>query len=167
MADVSAEAAGVAVIGCGNLARGDDGIGPYVVRVLAERGLGAGGGVRLLDAGTDGMAVMHAARGCRALVLVDASRSGSEPGAVFEVPGAQLESRAQPSLSLHDFRWEHALFAGRRMYGDAFPQDVTVLLVEAAHTGYGLELSPAVAAAARSVADRVEELVKRRLGACA
>jgi hydrogenase maturation protease len=163
VADVSAPVTQVAVIGCGNLARSDDGVGPHVVRALAGRRLGADARVRLLDAGTDGFAVMHAARDCRTLVLVDASRSGSSPGSVFEVPGAQLENRAPPSLSLHDFRWDHALFAGRRMYGSAFPGDVTVLLVEAGETGYGLELSPAVAAAALTVADRVERLVKDRL----
>ncbi len=150
----------VAVIGCGNPTRGDDGVGPHVVRELAQRGLGGDPGVRLLDAGTDGMAVMLAARGCRRLVLVDASRSGATPGAVFEVPGSELESRPPPALTLHDFRWEHALHAGRHMYGEAFPADVTVFLVEAVDTDFGLELSPAVASAARTVADRVERLVR-------
>jgi len=149
----------LAVIGCGNLARSDDGVGPHVVRALAGRELG----VRLLDAGTDGMAVIYAARGCRTLILVDASRSGAPPGTVYEVPGAELENAAPPALSLHDFRWDHALFAGRRVYGDAFPRDVTVLLVEAANTGYGVELSPAVAAAAQQVAERVAQLVRQRL----
>lgn len=160
MADVNAPAMEVAVIGCGNLVRGDDGVGPRVVRTLGERGLAANPRVRLLDAGTDGMAVMHAARGCRRLILIDAAHSGSEPGAVFEVPGAELEDRPTPSLTLHDFRWEHALFAARRMYGEDFPTSVTVLLVEAASTGFALELSPAVAAAAEKVADRVEALVR-------
>jgi hydrogenase maturation protease len=161
MADVSAPVAPeIAVIGCGNLARGDDGVGPHVVRALAERGVAANPRVRLFDAGTDGMAVMYAARGCRRLILVDAARSGSEPGAVFEVPGTELEVRPSPSLTLHDFRWEHALFAARRMYGEDFPAEVTVLLVEAGSTGFGLELSPAIAKAAQKVADRVEALVQ-------
>ena len=69
--------------------------------------------VRLLDAGTDGMAVMFAARGCRTLILVDACRSGSEPGAIFEVPGSELAQPYAPGLNLHDFRWDHALYAGR------------------------------------------------------
>jgi hydrogenase maturation protease len=157
----------IAVIGCGNLARMDDGVGPQVVRALAERGLDRDPRVRLLDAGTDGMAVMYAARGCRTLILIDAARSGAMPGAVFEVPGAELQSAHEPSLTLHDFRWDHALFAGRRMYGDAFPADVTVLLVEAAGIGFGLELSPPVAAAAQSVAERVTRLVRERLGEAA
>ena len=130
-----------------------------MVRVLSERGCGRDPAVRLLDAGTDGLAVMRAARGCDRLVLVDAVRSGSPPGAVFEVPGSQLADRPAPPMTLHDFRWEHALFAGQRMYGADFPADVTVLLVEAESVGFGLELSPAVAAAAEKVVRRVESLL--------
>ena len=150
----------VAVIGCGNLARSDDGVGPHVVRVLSERGLGRDPVVRLLDAGTDGMAVLQAARGCDRLILIDAVRSGSPAGAVFELPGGELEDRPPPPMTLHDFRWEHALFAGRRMYGAAFPADVTVLLVEAASMDFGLDLSPAVARSAEKVAARVESLLR-------
>lgn len=154
----------IAVIGCGNSNRRDDGAGPEVLRLLAERGAGANwGDVRLLDAGTDGMAVMFAARGCSTLIVVDACRSGTEPGAVFEVPGALLEQRHQATLTLHDFRWDHALYAGRAIFRDAFPGDVTVLLIEAADTGLGIGLTPAVADAVRKVAARVEELVGLRL----
>jgi hydrogenase maturation protease len=155
----------IAVIGCGNPNRSDDGAGPGVVRALMARGLDREPRVRLLDAGTDGIGVMFAARGCHTLIIVDACRSGSEPGAVFETAGTVLEQRHRPSFTLHDFRWDHALFAGRRMFGAAFPTDVTVLLIEAASVDFGLELSPVVATAARQVADRVETLVRSRLDA--
>ncbi|HTZ34967.1 MAG TPA: hydrogenase maturation protease [Stellaceae bacterium] len=148
----------IAVIGCGNTNRRDDGVGSAVIRGLAARGAARDGEVTLLDAGTDGLAVMFAARGCRRLILVDACRSGSAPGAIFEIPGAELEAPNPPSLSTHDFRWEHALHAGRRIFGDAFPKDVTVLLIEAADIGFGLDLTPAVAAAAAKVADRIAAL---------
>lgn len=154
----------IAVIGCGNRNRRDDGAGPEVLRLLAERGAGMHGEhVRLLDAGTDGMAVMFAARGCGTLIVVDACRSGAEPGAVFEVPGALLEQRHQGSLTLHDFRWDHALYAGRAIYREDFPSDVMVLLIEAAETGLGIGLSPAVADAVQKVAMRIGELVMKRL----
>ena len=154
MADVS-----TAVIGCGNPARRDDGVGSEVVRALAMRGLKK---VRLLDAGTDGMAVMFAARGCRRLIVVDACRSGSAPGAVFEVPGAELEASHPPAFTLHGFRWDHALHAGRRMFGADFPAEVTVLLVEAESTDFGLGLSKMVSEAATRVVARIEELVCNR-----
>lgn len=153
----------IAVIGCGNPNRGDDGAGPEVIRLLMERTAAARpAGLRLLDAGTDGMGVMFAARGCKVLIIVDACKSGSEPGAVFEVPGAELEAPPKESFNLHDFRWDHALFAGRRIYGDDFPSDVTVFLIEAERLAFGVGLSPAVDAAVRTVAGRIREIVDAR-----
>lgn len=148
----------IAVIGCGNANRCDDGVGPAVIALLRERQAGAPG-ARLLDAGTDGMAVMFSARGARRLVIVDAARSGSEPGAVFEVPGAELARPYAPGLNLHDFRWDAALHAGRMIFRDDFPGDVTVFLIEAGSLDLGIGLSAPVAAAARTVADRIGAMI--------
>ena len=83
---------------------------------------------------------------------------------MFEVPGAELEQRHEPSVDLHDFRWDHALYAGpSRSIRDAFPGDVTVLLIEAADSDYGIELSAGVAAAVERAADRLLALVGEQL----
>ena len=58
--------------------------GLQFLTLRARNAGGDGTGVSLLDAGTDGMAVIFGARGCRTLVIIDACRSGSEPGAIFE-----------------------------------------------------------------------------------
>ena len=145
-----------AVIGCGNPNRSDDGVGPYVINLLRERDLRTG--VSVFDAGTDGMGVMYRARGCRQLILVDARAPEKTPGAIYEVPGGVLERAPNKSLNLHDFRWDHALFAGRRIYGDEFPKDVTVLLVEAKSLDLGLDLTPEVKKAGHIVAQRIEKL---------
>ena len=151
----------IAIVGCGNPNRSDDGVGSEVLRLLSLRNIADWTPqARLFDAGTDGMSVMFAARGCRSLVVVDACRSGSEPGAVFEVPGAELEQRHVASLNLHDFRWDHALFAGRRIFREAFPEDVTVFLIEAENLALGTTMSAAVAAAAVKVADRIEDMLR-------
>jgi hydrogenase maturation protease len=154
----------IAVIGCGNLNRLDDGAGVEVLQRLQARGLGADAQrIRLLATGTDGMATMFAARGCRSLIIVDACRSGSEPGAVFEVPGDELQQRYQPSLNLHDFRWDHALYAGMQIFREQFPTDVVVLLIEAQTTELGMGLSERVSSAVAKVTDRVEGLIRSRL----
>ncbi len=146
----------IAVIGCGNANRKDDAVGIEVIRLLRSRNdLRDREDVRLLDAGTDGMSVMYAARGCDALIIIDSSHTGSEPGTVFEVPGRELEAPHVPSLNLHDFRWDHALFAGRQLYREQFPSDVTVYLIEARDLELGLGLSPEIDAAARTVADQI------------
>jgi hydrogenase maturation protease len=153
----------IAVVGCGNANRRDDGIGAEVIHALAQGGTGKKTSVRLLDARTDGMAVMFAARGCETLILVDACRSGAEAGAVFEVPGAALELQQEAPLTLHEFRWNHALYAGRRLFGAAFPSAVTVFLVEAETVEIGIGLSPRVAEAAEKVVARIEDLVRAQL----
>jgi hydrogenase maturation protease len=148
----------IAIVGCGNLNRSDDGVGPHVISELRAR-RAARDGVRLFDAGTDGMAAMFAARGCRTLIVIDACRSGAAPGAVFEVPGAEIEQTYTPSLNLHDFRWDHALHAGRAIFRNDFPDEVTVLLVEAETVDFGIGLSSVVAAATVKIIDRVEDLI--------
>ncbi len=153
----------IAIVGCGNPVRRDDGVGPAVIRAL--KNTLSDPRVALLDAGTDGIAVMFAARGCTSLIVVDAVTGGGEPGAIFEVPGQKLERAYAPSVTLHDFRWNDALFAGRKMYGEVFPEDVVVLLVEASELGLGVELTAPVLAAIPLVARRIEELVAERLPA--
>jgi hydrogenase maturation protease len=147
----------IAIIGCGNANRTDDAAGLEVVRILhALDHIRCRPDVRVLDAGTDGMAVMFAARGCTTLIVVDCCKTGADPGAVFEVPGGELENRHEPSLNLHDFRWDHALHAGRKIYRDAFPTDVTAYLIEARSLELGIGLSPDVRAAAATVARQIE-----------
>ncbi|MFB9981699.1 hydrogenase maturation protease [Mesorhizobium newzealandense] len=148
----------IAIIGCGNPNRRDDGVGPVVIDRLKARGI-EHLGVKLFDARTDGMSVMFAARGCTTLIVVDASKSGVEPGTIHEVPGVELERAYSPGLNLHDFRWDAALYAGRQIFRDAFPQDVTVLLIEASELDLGIGLSDVVACSAEKVVGRIEVLV--------
>ena len=150
----------IAVIGCGNTNRSDDGAGVAVIQSLRKTATRAD--VRLFDAGTDGMSVMFAARGCSSLIVVDCCQTGGTPGAVFEVPGPELEAAHQPSLNLHDFRWDHALHAGRLIFREEFPKDVVVLLVEAGSLALGVGLTGEVAAGASKVCARVEQLISQR-----
>ncbi len=142
-----------AVIGCGNPNRSDDGVGPRVIALLRGRRLPAE--VVLHDAGTDGMGVIYRAESAQRLIIVDARAPEAAPGAIYEVAGEVLEAPPPGGFSLHDFRWDHALYAGRRIYGAAFPTEVTVILIEAASVELGLELTPQVEAAAWRVADRI------------
>ena len=131
-------------------------MGPRVIALLRGRRLPPD--VGLYDAGTDGMAVIYRAEGARRLIIVDARAPEAAPGAIYEVAGALLEAPPPASFNLHDFRWDHALYAGRRIHGAAFPAEVTVILVEAASLALGLGLTPAVEAAAARVADRIAAL---------
>ena len=150
----------LAIIGCGNANRSDDGVGPFVAQALLRR-LHARprDDVRVFDAGTGGMEVMFQARGASRLIVIDASRSGSPAGAIFEVPGAELQRDHAPSFNLHEFRWDHALAAGRRIFREQFPSEVSVFLIEAQSLELGLELSAPVRAAAEQVVAKLWRVI--------
>jgi hydrogenase maturation protease len=105
------------------------------------------------------MDVMFQARGARRLIIVDAVVSGSPPGAIFKVPGQELASEPDAGYSLHDFRWQHALTAGRKIFAADFPDDVTVYLIEAASLALGLELSAPVKDSAERVIAEIREIM--------
>lgn len=149
----------ISIIGCGNANRCDDAVGPAVIAGLKARfDENLPDDLLLLDAGTAGVEVMFRARGCEELVIVDASQSGSEPGSLFQVPGDELAEIHEANFSLHDFRWQHALYAGQKMYGEEFPDKVTVYLVEAERLDFGLSLSPPVQKRAETL---IESLYSR------
>jgi hydrogenase maturation protease len=152
------------IIGCGNPNRSDDGAGVEVVRRLADAlGDKYSDRLRIFDAGTDGMGVMFKARGATSLILVDACRSGSDAGAVFEVPGHEFEGVPPPSLNLHDFRWDHALYAGRRIFREEFPTDILVYLIESQVLSPGLGLSVAVEKATNLVVERLQQRIAAKM----
>lgn len=153
--DIEPPGCDVLVVGCGNLLRGDDGVGPVLVRHLWERGVPAG--ARLVDGGTAGMDVAFQMRGAGRVVIVDAAATGSAPGTLFRVPGAELaELPPLEGLHSHSFRWDHAIALARWALGDACPTDISVFLVEVAGVELGAELSEPVTAAMEQVIEIVE-----------
>ena len=99
------------IVGCGNLNRRDDGVGVFIVRRLVQQVADQHvPDLKIVDAGTGGMDVMFQARGANSMIIIDASRSGSTPGSVFEVPADNLVNVPEPSYTLHNFRWDHAIF---------------------------------------------------------
>jgi len=155
MADPSSPAdktTGTLIIGCGNLLRGDDAVGPVLIRHLWELGLPAD--VRCADGGTGGMDVAFQMRGVRHVILVDACVSGAEPGWLFCLPADAVEHLPPlGGINLHAFRWDHALSFAHWLLKDEYPKLITVYLIEAQRLVIGEPLSAPVASAMRKLAD--------------
>jgi hydrogenase maturation protease len=145
----------VLIIGCGNLLRGDDGVGPVLVRRLFELGLPPG--VRLADGGTAGMDVAFAMDGAGEVIIVDACKSGGVAGEIFELPGEEIETPPLEGINLHAFRFDHAIAFGRWLLKDKYPKKVTVFLIEAKQFAAGDNLS-------EPVREAMEKLCRELLG---
>jgi hydrogenase maturation protease len=144
----------VLVIGCGNILRGDDAVGPVLIRYLWDLGVPAS--VRMVDGGTAGMDVAFQMRGAERVVIVDASSTGEAAGTIFRVPGSELADLPPiDGLHTHSFRWDHALAFSRWLLGPECPTDVTVFLIEAGPLSPGAELSAPVRRAMEQVATLV------------
>jgi len=153
--DLEPPGCAVLIVGCGNLLRGDDGVGPVLVRHLWDRGVPEG--ARLVDGGTAGMDVAFQMRGAQKVVIVDASNTGVAAGTVYRVPGEELNDLPPLNgLHTHSFRWDHAIPFARWALGEACPTDITVFLIEAAAMEMGAELSEPVASAMERVIEIIE-----------
>ena len=144
------------IIGCGNILRGDDATGPVLIRRMWDRGLPEG--VHCADGGTGGMDVAFQMRGVPHVILVDACQSGSEPGALFKVPGEEVEQLPPDSgMNLHAFRWDHAIAFGRWLLKEDYPEKITVYLIEGVTYEVGETLSEPVDAAIDKLVDKLFE----------
>jgi hydrogenase maturation protease len=140
----------VVIVGCGNLLRGDDAAGPILVRKIWE--IGCPAGVRLVDGGTAGMDVALQMAGAREVVIVDACTSSSTPGDIFELPGHEVEVPPSAGMNLHALRWDSAIAFARWLLKERYPENVTVILIEAQTLDYGAPLSEAVTKSVDAVA---------------
>lgn len=127
------------VIGVGNEALRDEGIGIHVVRALLDRDVPPH--VRVIDGGTGGWGLVGRLEGVRRLVLVDAMAMGRAPGTVVAVRPEELK-RARPAdrTSLHGTSVFDALELAAALGLE--PPETWIVGVEPAVVTWGLELSP-------------------------
>ena len=153
----------ILIIGCGNLLRSDDAVGPILIRRMWEIGLPEG--VVCADGGTAGMDVAFQMRGKKKVIIVDACLSGEKPGTVFKVPGKELENLPPlTDIHSHNFRWDNALSFGRWLLKDEYPEDITVYLIEAKNTDFGDVMSAEVSKSMEKLANRLVSELGAEIG---
>jgi len=132
------------VVGIGQPAAGDDGVGLVVARTLAARGL------EVREA-ADASIVLTLLEAARRVVIVDAVVGGL-PGSVIRLDAGALASGPAP-LSSHGLGVAEALELARTLYGDHVVARVDIVGVAIARPGgSGFGLSAAIAAAVEPAA---------------
>lgn len=153
----------ILIAGVGNAWLRDDGFGGEVARRLSERGLPDG--VAVMDAGTGGLDLAYEVmRGYDALVILDVSRQGGEPGTLYvmepeeeSVPGGIEDGDV---INPHAMDPQTVLRFVKSV--GAWPGKVVVIACEPAEVqemGWGL--SDAVSAALDRAVDLVLQTVEQ------
>ncbi len=143
------------VVGIGNPMRGDDGVGPEVVRELGRRG--AGRLAELVEEG-DPAGLVGLSAGAALLVVVDALVTRLPPGTVLEPDPIDLARLGRPASS-HGLGVREALELAERLEPDPGRQVRVVAVAIGGGIGAGPGLSPAVAAAVGKAADRIAAML--------
>ena len=144
------------IIGFGNRDRGDDGVGPITVDRLLARGIAA------VEHSGDGAALLDAWEGSGRVIIVDAMRSGAQPGAIrrFDA-GRERLPRCAFGVSSHLFGLVEAVETARAL--GRLPSSLIVFGIEGGSYGFGDPLSPPVHEAMHDLVERViDELTRSR-----
>ena len=154
----------ILVAGVGNAWLRDDGFGGEVARALEKRDLPAG--VTIMDAGTGGLDLAYEVmRGYDALVILDVSRQGGEPGTLYvmepDEDSVQAGIEDGETINPHSMDPQTVLRFVKSI--GAWPGRVVVIACEPAEVeqmGWGLsdEVRGAVARAVELVIETVQEL---------
>ncbi len=142
------------IVGVGNALRGDDGVGPFVAEALAAEGLAAH-----VHAG-DGTGIMDLFEAHDAIILIDATRSGSAPGTLIVLDAIADKLPADLfHYSTHRFGLAEAVETARAL--STLPKSLKVYGIEGADFSAGDRLSPAVRETAEKLIARIAETLPK------
>lgn len=144
----------VLVLGLGNILLSDEGVGVKVVEELQNR-YDCSDAVEIVDGGTMGLELLPYFEERSHILIVDAVKSGNEPGTVTRIkdPPAFLQEKTSPhQIGLPDVLRIAAIT-------DSLPQNVMLFGMEPKRLSTGLNLSAEVAQSF----DRLVEMVVAEL----
>ena len=147
----------IAVVGIGNNLLQDDGVGIHALHHFATHH--ADPGVRCLDAGTVGLALMDRLANLQGLVAVDAMRLGKPPGTVTVLEGEEMDRHLRNHHgSVHELGLSD-IFDALRLCGD-LPAHRALVGIEPECVDWGTEPTSRVADAIPSATARIRDLVR-------
>jgi len=139
--------------GIGNVLLGDDGVGPYVVRLLESR-YEFGNDVEIVDLGTPALDLLHRISGRNVVILVDCVASDQPPGSIVLYRKEDiLRIAPTPRLDPHSPALSECLLTAE-MFGTG-PCNVLLVGVVGQSLEPGCQLSPAVREAVESAIEAI------------
>jgi hydrogenase maturation protease len=146
------------ILGLGNLLCRDDGLGAFVAQEIAGTRI-VPEGVRVLDGGTLGLALLPYLEDAERAVLVDAIQTDDAAGTFVRLEGDEVGPAVAARLSVHQVGVSDLIEAAR--WRDRIPPTLVLLGLVPETTDLGVGLSPAVLAGMPALVERVCEEAAR------
>lgn len=148
----------VVLLGVGNVLLTDEGIGVRVIDEIEAR-FDLPPEVRVIDGGTSAMELLDDLAGADHLIIVDAVRTGEEPGTLVRLAGADVPRFFTTKISPHQVGLSDVLATLALM--DESPGETVILGVVPASLAMAMELSPTVEAVVPVAVDAVVHELER------
>ena len=153
------EPQGIMVIGIGNEFRGDDGCGRAVARELLANSEFA---VWIHESDGDPTQLLDLWHAERLVIVVDATRTGAEPGSILRIEVEENVSFPSSTFaSTHGFSLAEAIALGRSLR--QLPSRLVIYGIEAERTEMGNTMTRPVALAVSVVAARIRDELEQAL----
>jgi len=151
----------IMVIGIGNWYRFDDGVGPFVARMIKEMKLE---GVEVVETVADGAALVETWDQARAVFIIDATLTGATPGQVIRIDGfdEKLAADSFAGFSTHSFGLAESIKLGKTLA--KLPVLLVIYGIEGKNYAKAIGLSNEVAKSARKVARRIKDEISKIKG---
>lgn len=146
----------ILIAGLGNLTLMDDGVGVHAIQELQKN---PPPGAVVAEVGTQVLGALHLFEWADKVLAIDAMQAGGKPGTVYAF-GTDNVDKGGIQVSLHELN----LLAALNFLKDQVKPEIIIFGVEPEKIDYGLELTPAVAAALPELTAAARDLVRRWRG---
>ena len=143
----------ILIAGLGNLLLQDDGVGVHAVLELQKS---PPTGAVVAEVGTAVLSALHLLEWADKILAIDAMQAGGAPGTIYAF-GTDDVDRGGIQASLHELN----LLAALGFLENKARPEIVIFGVEPEKIDYGLELTPAVAAALPELTAAAREQVRR------
>ena len=151
----------IVIIGIGQELRGDDAIGPVIVREWQNNNQSSDNHLRAEICPLPGLELLDLFEDAHTAILVDAVQSGAKPGTVHITDMNQLVSFGVGSGSVHGFGVAETLALGKQIDPSPIPERLIVIGIEILHLDLGEPISQEVRESIPIAISEIENIIHR------
>lgn len=130
----------ILLLGIGNILMSDEGLGVRALEAVKD-GCRPPSGVRCVDGGTMGLALLELIKEFPFVIIIDALKSGSRPGTILKLRGRDTPASVGLCSSAHGLGIKELIALAEF---EGFNPDITIIGMEPKDISPGLKLTPVV-----------------------